>query len=64
MEGAYEVAAEVVRAFEELLTRKDIRIPSEDREGDDDEACLFGREFRELEERILEILSGAVEKWR
>ena len=64
MEGAIEVAAEVVRTFEELLSRKEIKIPSRDREGDEDEACLFGPEYRELEERVLEILSGAVERWK
>ena len=39
-----------------MLERKNITIPSDDREGREEEARLYGSEYYELEDRIVEIL--------
>ena len=51
-----DYVSEIIECFEELLDEKDISIPSEDREGDYEEARIYGSEYYELEERILYLL--------
>jgi hypothetical protein len=53
---ARRVAIEILDEFEELLDRKGIMIPSEDREGREEEACIYGTEYYELEDVITDIL--------
>ena len=43
-----EVANNIVEAFEDLLEENDITIPDEDREGNDDEARLYGTTYDNL----------------
>jgi hypothetical protein len=50
------VAIEIMDEFEEMLDRKGIMIPSEDREGREEEACIYGTEYYELEDVITDIL--------
>ena len=42
---AKEIAIRVLNEFEELLAGKGIMIPSDDREGRDEEACIYGSEY-------------------
>jgi len=51
-----ECAGEILEKFEELLAQNDIKIPNNDREGEKDEACIFGRDYYDLEDAIVEIL--------
>lgn len=51
-----EKAIEIINEFEKLLNMKDIKIPNRDREGNEDEACIYGRDYYKLEESIIEIL--------
>ena len=51
-----DYVSEIIECFEELLDEKEIDIPSEDREGDDGEARIYGSEYYELEEKILYLL--------
>jgi len=53
---ARRVAIEILDEFEELLDRKGIMIPSENREGREEEACIYGTEYYELEDVITDIL--------
>ena len=53
---ARRVAIEIMDEFEEMLDRKGIMIPSEDREGWEEEACIYGTEYYELEDVITDIL--------
>ena len=53
---ARRVAIEILDEFEEMLDRKGITIPSEDREGRKEEACIYGTEYYELEDVITDIL--------
>lgn len=50
------LSCEICNVFEDLLAEHDIYIPNEDREGDEDEACIYGTDFSDLEDSIIEIL--------
>jgi hypothetical protein len=52
---ARRVAIEILDELEELLDRKGIMIPSEDREGREEEACIYGTEYYELEDAITHV---------
>lgn len=54
---ARELAIDILDEFEELLDRHEIRIPSADREGRKEEACIYGSEYYELEDTITDILA-------
>ena len=56
IEKEREIAIEIIKEFEELLGRKGIQIPSQDREGNPEEACLYGSEYYELEDGVTDIL--------
>ena len=51
------IAIACINPFEDLLGDKDIKIPSDDREGNKEEACLFGSEYYLVEDKITEILT-------
>lgn len=52
-----QMSAEICDLFEELLDRFDITIPSDDREGNEDEARLYGDEYYALEESVTACLA-------
>ena len=58
MEKERKLAIEILDLFEDFLETKGIKIPSEDREGRKEEACLYGAEYYELEDAITEILKS------
>lgn len=49
-------AADIIDIFEELLDRLDITLPDEWRDGEEDEARIFGDTYYELENKIIERL--------
>lgn len=49
-------ADELIDIFEELLDRLDITLPDKWREGEEDEARIFGDTYYELENKIVERL--------
>ena len=49
-------AADLIDIFEELLDRLDITLPDKWREGEEDEARIFGDTYYELENKIVERL--------
>ena len=49
-------AADIIDIFEELLDRLDITLPDKWREGEEDEARIFGDVYYELENKIVERL--------
>ena len=49
-------ADDIIDIFEELLDRCDITIPDKWREGEEDEARIFGDTYYELENKIVERL--------
>ena len=58
MERERAIAIAIIGKFEELLNEKNITIPSKDREGNPEEARIYGSEYYQLEDEITEILSG------
>lgn len=57
-----EYAAGICDVFENLLAEHDILIPDEEREGEEEEACLYGDAYYATEDRIVEILTELLEK--
>ena len=55
-ESLTNTADDIIDIFEELLDRLDITLPDEWREGEEDEARIFGDTYYELENKIVERL--------
>ena len=55
-----ETADDIIDIFEELLDRLDITLPDKWREGEEDEARIFGDTYYELENKIIERLRKEV----
>lgn len=51
-----DTADDIIDIFEELLDRLDITLPDKWREGEEDEARIFGDTYYELENKIIERL--------
>ena len=51
-----EIAIQILDLFEDLLADNGIYIPDDDREGDEDEACIYGTTYYDLEDDICDIL--------
>jgi len=51
-----QIANEICEQFEELLDKHNIDIPDDDREGNEEEAHIYGMTYAELEDRITDIL--------
>ena len=53
-----EYAQSMLDLIEELLDEKDIDIPSDDREGDECEARLYGSEYYDMEDKFNKLLDN------
>ncbi len=58
MEQARKKAIKILDEFEELLEEKNITIPDEDREGNKEEARIYGSSYYLLEDKITEIIKS------
>ena len=56
-----QLAIAILDEFEDLLAEKNVMIPSDDREGREEEACLYGTEYYELEDAGRDILVEEVD---
>lgn len=54
------IAAHIADIFEYVLEDADILIPDDEREGDEDEACLYGCTYSDFEDGITEELAKIV----
>ena len=52
-----EYSVDICELFEDLLEENDITIPGEEREGEPNEARLYGTTYADLEYRVLNILN-------
>ena len=59
-----EYSVEICELFENLLDQHNITIPDEDREGNEDEARLYGMTYAHLEEDVLFLLKELATKVR
>ena len=50
------IANEICELFEDILDKHNIDIPDEDREGNEEEARIYGMTYAELEDNVKEIL--------
>ena len=57
-----EVARDIIEKFENLLEENNIYIPDEDREGDEDEAAIYGMTFAGLLEEVEDAIGELLEK--
>lgn len=57
-----DIAIDICSAVEEFLEKYNITIPSNDRTGSDDEARLFGTEYYEFEDAVINVLKKSIEK--
>lgn len=55
-EALINTAADIIDIFEELLDELDITLPDKWRADEEDEACIFGDTYYELENKIVERL--------
>lgn len=56
------IAITILDMFEDMLAEKGIVIPDVAREGDEDEACLYGETYFELEDKITELLCEFIDE--
>ena len=66
-DGKFKVrqfSADICSVFEDLLSEFDIYIPSDDREGEEGEACLYGTEYSIVEDGVTEILINLLEEFK
>ena len=54
------LAIMILDIFEDMLDEKGIMIPDDEREGDEDEACIYGDTYYSLEDEITELLDKYV----
>lgn len=52
----------ILDLFEDMLDEKGIKIPDEDRMGDDSEAALYGMTYSNLESQITAILADYIDE--
>lgn len=58
MEKNRKITIEIINEFENILAENNIRIPDKDRKENEDEACIYGKTYFDLEDSILEILNN------
>lgn len=52
-----EIAIKILDKFENFLEENNIVIPSEEREENENEACIYGTKYYDLEDSIINILN-------
>ena len=56
MEKEREIAARIIDEFENLLLEHEIKLPNDERTGDETESCIYGSDYYNLEDKITSIL--------
>lgn len=52
------LAMTIIDMFEDILDKHGIKIPDEDRTGDESEACIYGMTYATLEDKIAALFEG------
>ena len=61
--NAREWVAAICDTVEDMLSEYDIKIPDEERNGEENEACLYGHSYdlvSDLDQKILELLTAEI----
>lgn len=56
MEKEREIAIRIIDVFEEILAEHEIKLPNDERTGDETESCIYGSDYYNLEDKITSIL--------
>ena len=56
------IAITILEMFEDMLEEKGIKIPDDDRVGDDGEAYLYGVTYANLEDQIVKLLCNYIDE--
>ena len=57
-----ETAADVMDVFENILAEHDIKLPSEDRQGEENEAMIFGETYYNMESEVEDLIYKCVKQ--
>ena len=57
-----ELTISIIDKFEDLLERNNLTIPSDDREGEESEARIFGSPYWSLEDGITKMIEESLKK--
>lgn len=60
MEENRKIANKIIDKLEDLLKEHEIKIPNEERCNNEDEACIYGKDYYKLEDEITEILDNCI----
>lgn len=60
--NAREWVAAICDTVEDMLSEYDIKIPDEDRNGEENEACLYGRSYDIVADSVQNILQQLVDE--
>lgn len=60
MEENKKIANKIIDMFEDLLKEHEIKIPNIERCGNEDEACIYGTDYYNLEDKVTEILDNYI----
>ena len=60
MEESRKIANKIIDKFEDLLEEHEIKIPNEERDNNEDEASIYGKDYYNLEDEITEILDNYI----
>ena len=55
-----ELAISIIEKFEELLNKHSIKLPNEERQGNKNEASIYGKDYFDLEDEITELLNNKI----
>lgn len=56
------IAIMILDIFEDMLEKKGIMIPDDDRTGSEEEACLYGCTYGDLEDQITALLCDYIDE--
>lgn len=60
MDERRKLAIKIIDKFEELLNKYNIKLPNDEREGNEEEASIYGKDYFNLEDEITNILDNYV----
>lgn len=53
-----KIAIRIIDEFEVLLSKYEIKLPNKDRQNNEEESCIYGEAYYDLEDKIIEILNN------
>jgi len=62
MKKERQLAINIISEFEELLEENNLTIPDKDREGNKEEARIYGITYYNLEDKITELIKDTLKK--